>query len=100
MIPLLAFPLPLLIALILGRRAGMRDPRGVAEFWREGAVALAWASVTIFLWHCLWITSLLPAPWQDTLVSGAMWSLGTGAVWGPFLMTCYVICALKARRDG
>jgi hypothetical protein len=98
MIPLLALPLPLLIAVISGCRAGLRDPQGAGEFWREGAVALAWASVSIFLWHCLWITSILPAPWQDTLVSGAIWTVKTSAVWAPLLVIFYVLYAIKAQR--
>jgi hypothetical protein len=32
MIPLFAFP-PLLVALILGRRPGMRDPQGEGQYW-------------------------------------------------------------------
>lgn len=98
MISLLAFPLPLLIALALGRRAGLRDPQGVKEFWREAFIFLTWASVLIFLWHCLWITSLLEAPWQGTIMSGAVWTLGTGAIWLPVLMISYVFYALQARR--
>ena len=98
MIPLLALPLPLLIAVFSGCRAGLRDPQGAGEFWREGAVALAWASVSIFLWHCLWITSILPATWQDTLVSGAIWTVKTSAVWAPLLVIFYVLYAIKAQR--
>jgi len=56
--------------------------------------------VVVFLWHCLWITSTIPAPWQDTALSGVIWTVGTGAVWVPALMICYVITALKIRRAG
>ena len=58
MVFLFALPFPVLVALYLGLRAGRRDPQGFREFWREVAVAVAWALSVVFLWHCLWITSL------------------------------------------
>jgi hypothetical protein len=100
MIFLLSLSFPVLAALFLGRRAGRRDPQGIGEFWQEAAVALAWAVLVVFLWHCLWITSTIPAPWQDTALSGVIWTVGTGAVWVPALMICYVSTALKIRRAG
>ena len=100
MIFLLSLSFPVLAALFLGRRAGRRDPQGIGEFWQEAAVALAWAFVVVFLWHCLWITSLIPAPWQATTLAGVIWTVATGAVWLPALMICYVITALRIRRAG
>ena len=98
MIFLFALPFPVLVALYLGWRAGRRDPQGFREFWTHAAAALAWVFAVVFLWHCLWITSLIPAPWQETALSGAIWTLGTGAVWVPILMIFYVITALKIQR--
>ncbi|MDC1521192.1 hypothetical protein N8446_02645 [Planktomarina temperata] len=100
MIFLLSLSFPVLAALFLGRRAGRRDPQGIGEFWQEAAVALAWAFVVVFLWHCLGITSLIPAPWQATTFAGVIWTVATGAVWLPALMICYVITALRIRRAG
>ena len=100
MIFLLSLSFPVLAALFLGRRAGRRDPQGIGGFWQEAAVALAWAVVVVFLWHCLWITSLVPARWQETALSGAIWTAATGAVWLPVLVICYVITALKIRHKG
>ena len=100
MVFLFALPFPVLVALYLGFRAGRRDPQGFREFWQEMAVAAAWAFSVVFLWHCLWITSLVPAPWQETAVSGAIWTAATGAVWLPVLVICYVITALKIRHKG
>ncbi|MBL6850129.1 MAG: hypothetical protein ISQ81_08115, partial [Planktomarina temperata] len=45
-------------------------------------------------------TSTIPAPWQDTALSGVIWTVGTGAVWVPALMICYISTALKIRRAG
>jgi hypothetical protein len=42
------------------RGGGIR--KGFREFWKQAAVALAWAFVVVFLWHCLWITSTYPSP--------------------------------------
>ena len=98
MIFLFALPFPVLVALYLGWRAGRRDPQGFREFWTHAAAALAWGFAVVFLWHCLWITSLIPASWQETALSGAIWTLGTGAVWVPILMIFYVITALKIQR--
>lgn len=98
MIFLFALPFPVLVALYLGWRAGRRDPQGFREFWTHAAAALAWGFAVVFLWHCLWITSLIPAPWQETALSGAIWTVGTGAVWVPILMIFYVITALKIQR--
>lgn len=99
MIPFLAFSVPLITALTLGLRAGKRDPQSIRDFWVLAAWAVAWAVGIIFLWHCLWITSALPAPWFDTVKSGFYWTLGTGAIWLPVLMITFVLRAMKARRS-
>ena len=99
MLELLGFPVPFFVATFLGMRAGARDPQSGPEFCNETVIALAWAVALIFLWHCLWITSLMPGPWQSTITSGALWTLGTGVIWLPTLMITYVVRALYARRS-
>ena len=98
MLELLGFPVPFFVATFLGMRAGARNPQSVAEFCNETVIALAWAVASIFLWHCLWITSLMPGPWQSTITSGGLWTLGTGVIWLPTLMITNVVRALYARR--
>ncbi|MEM6306501.1 MAG: hypothetical protein AAF701_00780 [Pseudomonadota bacterium] len=99
MLFLLAFPIPLILAILLGLRAGRTDPQTPRDFAITGGYYLLWAIALVFTWHALWITSLIPAPWTDTVRSAGQWVLGTATIWGPVYGITYVTRALKARRD-
>ncbi|MEO0358851.1 MAG: hypothetical protein AAF386_11275 [Pseudomonadota bacterium] len=96
----LSFPVPILVAILFGWRAGSTNPQSPEEFLRAGAFYLAWLLSLVFLWHALWLTSLVPAQWQDTLRAGTSWTLGTGAIWLPIFVIVYVMRAMRERRKG
>ncbi len=95
----LAFPLPLILAVILGIRAGRSDPQTPRAFWVAAGWAVAWQTAIVFLWHALWTTSLLPAGWADIFRSAVSWTAGTALLWLPVLMIALVLRAMKARRE-
>jgi len=95
----LAFPVPIVLAVLLGLWAGRSDPQTPRDFWIAAAWAVAWQVAAVFLWHALWVTSLLPASWLDTFISAGSWTLGTGLIWLPLLMITIVLRAMKARRE-
>ncbi len=95
----LAFPVPLAVAVVLGLRAGRAHLATPKAFGVAAAWAVAWAVAWVFLWHALWLTSVLPAPWSDTVQSAFSWTVGTGALWLPVLVITLVLRALKTRRE-
>lgn len=95
----LAFPVPLLIAVFHGYRGGRSDPQTIREFAIRAGFEVAWSTVLIFLYHALWIATIVPAHWHDTARSALSWTLGTGAIWLPLLMITFVLRAMKARRE-
>lgn len=100
LIILLSFPIPIFIAVLLGWRAGRTDPQSAGEFVRAGLFYCTWALMLIFMWHGLWIVTLVPAHWQDTARSATNWTIGTGAIWLPVYGITYVWKALRTRKAG
>lgn len=97
---LLTFVPSLIVALLLGWRGGKSDPQTPKDFLRSAAYYVAWCIMLVFVWHALWITSLVPSVWQDTVRSAFNATVFSAVIWVPALMITYVLSALRARRSG
>ena len=96
---IISWTVPMVVAITVGLRRGRRPAHSPSEFSMDVAYMLMSAGPIVFIFHMLWLGSLMM---QDGGVAELgrwswYWTWLTGLAWVPLMIISYIVKAMRSR---